>query len=337
MRRISVTGSSGSGKSTLCRELACILGAPHIELDALQHQPNWTERPADEFESELAGVVARDAWIVDGNYTVRARPLVWPAADTVIWLDLPLRLVMRQVIGRTLRRQWKREVLWNGNRERWHNMIDPRPSRNVMLWALTRHGRKRESMLAAMEDPQWGHLTFVRLRSRAEIGQFVDDVRRSSGSVGLRAFDEQYAAQVLGWAESAEVLDRWASFSERPTPEIFQRWLSDADTHGYLLVDGEPTAYGELWVSEADGEVELAHLLVAPSHRGRGVGRALVEALVEKARAFTVPTAWVRVVESNEPALRCYRGAGFSRAQPEQERTFNDGQPRAYAWLSREL
>jgi len=181
MRRISITGSSGSGKSTLSRQLAELLGAEHIELDAINHLPGWTPRPTEEFQAELSERIAADSWIVDGNYETHSRPLVWPAADTVVWLDLPLGVVMRQVIGRTLRRLWQREVLWNGNRERWWNLIDPRPAENVSLWALTRYARKRASMTAAMGDPKWERIRFVRLRSRDEIAAFVDQVRQSRG------------------------------------------------------------------------------------------------------------------------------------------------------------
>lgn len=38
-------------------------------------------------------------------------------ADLVVWLDLPRRSVMRQVVTRTVRRRFRREVLWNGNIE----------------------------------------------------------------------------------------------------------------------------------------------------------------------------------------------------------------------------
>jgi len=181
MRRISITGSSGSGKSTLARELSEVLGTVHVELDALHHQPGWTPRPSDEFQADLAERIAGDAWIVDGNYTTLSRPLVWAAVDTVIWLDLPLRVVMRQVIGRTFGRLWDREVLWNGNRERWWNMIDPRPAENVILWAFTRHARKRASMTAAMSDPRWAHIDFVQLRSRGDVAAWLDQVRQSRG------------------------------------------------------------------------------------------------------------------------------------------------------------
>ena len=176
MRRISVNGSSGSGKSTLCRRLADVTGAPHVELDAIFHQPGWTPLPTDEFVRVLGERIAGECWVVDGNYETHSRGIVWEVADTIVWLDLPLGLVMRQVIGRTLRRIWYREELWNGNRERWTNLFDPRPAENVILWSLTRHRRKRRRMLAAMEDPRWRHARFVRLRSHADIDAFVAEV-----------------------------------------------------------------------------------------------------------------------------------------------------------------
>ncbi|WP_447943576.1 hypothetical protein [Microbacterium aurum] len=39
-------------------------------------------------------------------------------ADAIVWIDHPRRVVMRRVVGRTIRRALTREELWHGNRER---------------------------------------------------------------------------------------------------------------------------------------------------------------------------------------------------------------------------
>ncbi len=89
MRRVSVVGTSGSGKSRLARELAGALAVPYVELDAIFHQRGWVPLPGDEFTARVAAAVAADGWVIDGNYSKATHPLVWPRADTVIWLDLP--------------------------------------------------------------------------------------------------------------------------------------------------------------------------------------------------------------------------------------------------------
>jgi adenylate kinase family enzyme len=163
-----VVGSSGSGKSTLARALAGRLGVPHLELDAWYHQPNWQPLPAGELRSRVDAATRDGGWVVDGNYST-VRDIVWARADTVIWLDLPRRTVMRQVVWRTLRRVVLRVELWNSNRERWRNLLTRDPNENIILWAWQRHGTNRDRFLAASTDPAWRHLEFVRIRSRAQV------------------------------------------------------------------------------------------------------------------------------------------------------------------------
>ena len=41
--RVTVSGTSGSGKTTFARTLAKVIGARHIDLDAINWQPNWQD------------------------------------------------------------------------------------------------------------------------------------------------------------------------------------------------------------------------------------------------------------------------------------------------------
>lgn len=170
--RISVVGNSGSGKSSFAGRLAERLDVPHVELDAIFHQPGWQPLDTDEFRRRVDGLTRADGWVVDGNYGA-VLGLVWDRAETVVWLDVPRAVVMRQVTGRTLRRMLRREVLWNDNREPWSNLFRWDPEHSIIRWAWTRHRTYRERYAAAMNDPRWTHLRFVRLRSHEEAQRFL--------------------------------------------------------------------------------------------------------------------------------------------------------------------
>ena len=174
MKRISVIGSSGSGKTTLSRRLAARLDAPHLELDSLYHQAGWRPLPRDELRARVAERLTAERWVVDGNYSSNVRDLVWDAADTVVWLDLPRRAILPGLVTRTLRRMWTREELWNGNRERWTNLFDPRPDQNVILWMLTQHRRQRRGNARDLATPERAHLAVHRLTTRAEADAFAE-------------------------------------------------------------------------------------------------------------------------------------------------------------------
>ena len=177
MRRVSVVGNAGSGKSTLGRRLAERLGVPYVELDAIHHLPGWTPIDPDEFIRQIELATAGDGWVVDGNYRAGVvEGPVWQRADTVVWLDLRRAAVMRQLVPRTLRRLLTREELWNGNREPWDNVARWDHRRNILRWAWTQHAKYVARYGSAATDPAFGHLTFVRLRSRAEAEAFLATV-----------------------------------------------------------------------------------------------------------------------------------------------------------------
>jgi adenylate kinase family enzyme len=165
VQRISIVGNSGTGKTTMARGIAGALGIPHLELDGLHHLPDWEPIERELFRERVAEFIAADAWVIDGNYSA-VQDLVWQRADTVVWLDLPRRTIMRQLIPRTLRRMVTREELWNGNTESWRDLFCLDPTRSILLWAWTRQGKYVERYTQAQRDPANKHLTFIRVRSR---------------------------------------------------------------------------------------------------------------------------------------------------------------------------
>jgi RimJ/RimL family protein N-acetyltransferase len=106
-------------------------------------------------------------------------------------------------------------------------------------------------------------------------------------------------------------------------------WRSVGEERRYLRTIGR-YPHAAVFVAELDGRViarlslardphpASAHvadlgLMVAASHRRRGIGRALLDAAVEWARGAGVRKLELHVFPYNEPALALYEGFGFRR------------------------
>ena len=172
-RRTAVVGTSGSGKTTLASNLAQRLGLPHVELDSLHWGPDWTPAPREHFRERVEQALSGEAWTTDGNYST-VRDIVWGRADTVVWLDYSLPLVMGRVTWRTVRRCASREVLWNGNRERFREAFFARDS--IIWWALTSYRRRKRQYPALFRQPEYAHLRVVRLASPRATREWLDSL-----------------------------------------------------------------------------------------------------------------------------------------------------------------
>ena len=165
MRRTVVIGASGSGKTTLARAIADRLSLVHIELDAVHWKANWTSTPVEEMRPIVTALISGDGWTIDGNY-LKVRDLVWSRADTLIWLDYPMSVVFTRVLRRTLARAWRREVLWNGNRERlWVQFCT---SDSLLLWVINSWRRHRRDYPKLLREERYQHLRVLRFRSPRE-------------------------------------------------------------------------------------------------------------------------------------------------------------------------
>src|SRR2546430_9264753 len=110
--RLVVVGTSGSGKTTMAVRLARALDVPHVELDALQHGPNWEQATDAQLRERAAGATTGEGWVVDGNYSA-VRDVVWPRATAVIWLDYDRGVVMRRGARRFFSRGAAPRRVWD--------------------------------------------------------------------------------------------------------------------------------------------------------------------------------------------------------------------------------
>lgn len=170
-RRIAVIGTTGSGKTSFSRRVAAAIGAPHVELDGLFHGPNWTPAERDVFRARVSDAIAAPAWVTDGNYSSSLRDIIWPAADLLVWLDYPFRIVIWRLFLRTMRRSIRREELWNGNRESLRSHLLTRDS--LFLWAKNTHWKHRRQWTALFAAPELAHVRIVRLHRLREAEAWI--------------------------------------------------------------------------------------------------------------------------------------------------------------------
>ena len=140
---VALVGASGSGKTTLASIVSEALEIPHLELDSIYHQANWTALPNDSFRRQVASYVEGENWVIDGNYSA-VSDLLNARATHVIWLDYPRWFVMLRLFRRTLWRAITSQELWNGNRESAKTWLNPDPKENILVWAWTTHARTRQ-------------------------------------------------------------------------------------------------------------------------------------------------------------------------------------------------
>ncbi len=107
----------------------------------------------------------------DGTYHTVIGDLVLERAETIMWLDLPVSLVMWRLVRRTVVRKVRKVELWHGNREdrlltqvRW------------LFWPAFKRAfeNRRELPLRFARHP---HLEVHRLRSDADVERFVQSIQ----------------------------------------------------------------------------------------------------------------------------------------------------------------
>lgn len=97
------------------------------------------------------------------------------------------------------------------------------------------------------------------------------------------------------------------------TPERVARSIRNPDTVTLIASDRlRMVAFGIMHFGDEHAHLNL--LAVRPSHQRHGIGRGLVEWLMESARVAGIATVSLELRTTNDDARRFYRSLGFSEA-----------------------
>ena len=162
-KKLVVVGTTSSGKSTLAEQIAQKIGADFIELDALNWGPDWTAAGDELLRTRAEEATRSPCWVVAGNYSI-TRPVTWPRAEAVIWLDYSLWVIFWRLTIRTFKRAMTQEELWNGNRERfwWHLKLWSDES--LFYWLFKTYWRRKREYPQLFAMPEYSHLHIIHFK-----------------------------------------------------------------------------------------------------------------------------------------------------------------------------
>lgn len=94
-------------------------------------------------------------------------------------------------------------------------------------------------------------------------------------------------------------------------------------------LDGRIAGYAGAWI--VLGEAYVTNVAVHPDFRRRGLGRALMQQLIEHAAALDAPDMTLEVRISNQPAIALYESLGFECAGV-RKKFYPDGEDALIYW-----
>jgi len=131
MKKVAVFGNAGAGKSTLARQLAELTGLPVYPLDIVQFRGCYWPQEKDggkltneEYLKLHADLLAQDRWIIDGYGGVETLWERFDAADTLVYIDLPLLTHYRWLTKRLVKGLLRNPPGWPDNSPVWSSSMD---------------------------------------------------------------------------------------------------------------------------------------------------------------------------------------------------------------------
>lgn len=121
--------------------------------------------------------------------------------------------------------------------------------------------------------------------------------------------------RVMRWwdIEAVTRLERMLFVEDAWSETTFWSELAERDTRHYLVADDDGTVVGYAGLCAYPDDAYVQTIAVAPAHQHRGVGRALLSALLDAACARGCRRVDLEVRADNGVAMRLYEQFGFRR------------------------
>ena len=151
-KKISIIGCPGSGKSTLAKKLAKEYNLPLVHLDSIYWRKNWTNISNEEFDKILEEKMAKDRWLIDGNFDRTIIKRI-EKSDTIIYLDYHRMTCVIRVIKRLIKNRGRVrsdmgescyekfdlefiKFIWGfnkSNRDKYYKLLEAEKNKNIYI------------------------------------------------------------------------------------------------------------------------------------------------------------------------------------------------------------
>ena len=76
----------------MCRALSSVHALPYYAVDKIQWKPNWVRTPEPDFTNAHEALLSQQRWLIDGYGSWASVMRRVAAADTIIFVDHPIRV-----------------------------------------------------------------------------------------------------------------------------------------------------------------------------------------------------------------------------------------------------
>lgn len=120
-------------------------------------------------------ITRTDGWIVEGNFSKLA-DVVWHRADTLVWLDFPLPLIVYRIVRRSLRQLAGRDDSAQARRLTWSTAFFSR--RSLLRTAIRKYRTNRPRYARQVSETADLGVEIVRLRSPRDVQRWKKETAK---------------------------------------------------------------------------------------------------------------------------------------------------------------